>query len=61
MRHDLNLAVASLADQDRLAEVAGASVDLDPVMQELLEGGDIEDFVRGRLRGVDDILERRRL
>lgn len=56
MCHDLDLAVALLADLDRLAEVVGAPVDLDAVVQELLECGDIEDLVRCRLRGVDDEL-----
>lgn len=56
MCHNLNLSVAGLADQDRVAEVASAAVDLDTVVQELFERGDVEDFIRGGLRGVDDIL-----
>ena len=56
MRDDLDLPFADLRDLDRVAEVAGAAVDLDAVVQELLEGGNVEDLVAGRLSGVDDEL-----
>lgn len=56
VRHDLDLALALLGDLDRVAEVADAVVDLDLVVQELLEGGDVEDLVRRGLGGVDDEL-----
>lgn len=56
VRNDLDLALALLADLDRLAEVIGAAVDLDPVVQELLKSRDVEDLVRCRLRRVDDEL-----
>lgn len=54
--NDLDLAIALLGDLDGLAEVADATLNLDLLVQELLEGGDIEDLVAGRLRSVDDEL-----
>lgn len=54
--NDLDLAVTLLGDLDGLAKVADTTLDLDLLVQELLEGGDIEDLVRGRLGGVDDEL-----
>ncbi len=57
MGNDLDLAVALLGDLDGLAEVADAAVDLDLLVQELLEGRDVEDLVAGGLRGVDDELD----
>lgn len=56
MRNDLDLSIADLGDLNGLAEVANAAVDLDLVLEELLEGGDVEDLVAGGLRGVDDEL-----
>jgi hypothetical protein len=50
---DLDLAIACLRDLDGVAQVTDATVDLDPVMQELLEGGDVEDLIVDWLRGVD--------
>ena len=67
MRNDLDLAVASLGDLDGVAEVSHAAIDLDLLVQELLEGRDIENLVAGGLRGIDDelqlvsILDRRRI
>ena len=55
--NDLDLAITLLGDLDGLAEVAGAALNLDALVQELLEGGDIEDLVAGGLRSVDDELE----
>lgn len=54
--NDLDLAVARLLDDDVVAQVVGAAVDLDAVLEELLEGGDVEDLVASRLRSVDDEL-----
>lgn len=45
VRDDFNFALALLADLDCVAEVAGAAVDLYAVVQELLEGCEVEDFV----------------
>lgn len=53
---DLDLAVANLLDGDGVAEVADTAVDLDLVLEELLEGGRVEDLVAGGLGGVDDEL-----
>ena len=57
--NDLDLALALLGDLDGLAEVADAALNLDLLVQELLEGRDIEDLVAGGLRGVDDELRGR--
>lgn len=57
MGDDLDLAVTDLGDLDGLAEVADAALNLDLLVQELLEGGDIEDLVARGLRGVDDELK----
>ena len=59
MGNDLDLALALLRDLDGLAEVADAALNLDLLVQELLEGRDIEDLVAGGLRGVDDELRGR--
>ena len=56
VRHNLNLAVADALDFDLVAEVSGAAFDLDAVVQELLEGGKVEDLVRYGLRAVDCVL-----
>lgn len=53
---DLDLAIASLGDDDLVAEVADTALDLDAVVEELLEGRDIEDLVARGLRSVDDVL-----
>jgi len=59
--HDLDFAVAEVGDGDVLAEVAGAAVDFDALLQESCEGGGVEDAVLGGLLGVDDELLRGRL
>lgn len=56
MRNDLNLALTLLADDNGVAEVANAALNLYPLLEELGEGADIEDLVAGGLRGVDDEL-----
>jgi hypothetical protein len=53
---NLNLSLANLGDLDYIAEVSNTSVNLDLILEEFLEGGDVEDFVGGGLRGVDDEL-----
>jgi hypothetical protein len=55
---DLDLALTLLLDNDVVTKVVGATLDLDAVLEELLEGSDIEDLVAGRLRSIDDVLER---
>jgi hypothetical protein len=53
MRDNLNLSIALLADLDRVTEVSGAAVDLYAVVEELFEGGEVENFVIDGLRGID--------
>lgn len=53
---DLDLALTLLLDNNVVAEVVGAALNLDTVLEELLEGGDIEDLVAGRLRSINDVL-----
>jgi hypothetical protein len=45
MRDDLDLTIANLLDVDVVAQVARAALDLDAVVQELLERGEVEDLV----------------
>ena len=56
MSDDLDLAIAGLGDLDDLSELAGAAVDLDLLVEELLEGRDVEDLIARGLGGVDDKL-----
>lgn len=56
MGNDLDLAVGRGGDDNVVAQVVGAALNLDVVLEELLEGGDIEDLVAGRLGSVDDEL-----
>lgn len=56
MRNDFDLSIPLLADHDGVAQIADTVVNLDFVMQEFLEGGYVEDFVRGWLGGIDDEL-----
>lgn len=58
MGNDLDLSLALLADLDGIAEVTGAALDLDAVVQELLKRLDVEDLVVDGLRAVDDELLR---
>jgi hypothetical protein len=54
--NNLDLALGLLGDGDGVAEVSGAALNLDAVVEELLEGLDIEDLVVHGLRAVDDEL-----
>lgn len=56
--NDLDLALTLLLDNDVVAQVVGAALDLDAVLEELLEGSDVEDLVAGRLRSINDVLQR---
>jgi hypothetical protein len=56
VRNNLDLSITDLGDLDDITEVANTTVDLDLVLKELLEGGDVEDLVAGGLRSVDDEL-----
>lgn len=57
MGGDLDLAIANLLDDNVVAKVVGATIDLDTVLEELLESGDVEDLVASGLRSVDDVLQ----
>jgi hypothetical protein len=56
VRNDLNFPLSLLRDLYNIAEVANTAIDLDLVLQELFKGRDVEDFVAGRLRCVNDEL-----
>jgi hypothetical protein len=56
--NDLDLAIALLGDLDDLAEVTGAALDLDAVVEELLESLDVKDLIVDGLAAVDDELLR---
>jgi len=56
VRSDLNFPVTEVLDQHDISEVADTIVNLDLVLEELLEGGNVEDLVACRLRSVDDEL-----
>lgn len=57
MRNDLNLALPLLRNLHGFAEVSDTAINFDFVPEELLERGDIEDLVTGRLRSIDDELD----
>lgn len=56
MGNDLDLALTLLLDNDVVAKVVGAALNLDAVLEELLKGGDVEDLVAGGLRSINDVL-----
>jgi len=56
VRSDLDLPITEILDQHNIAEVSDTIVNLDFVLKELLEGGDVEDLVARGLRSVDDEL-----
>jgi hypothetical protein len=56
--NNLDLAIGGLGDLDVVAKVADAALNLDLLVEELLEGGDVEDLVARGLRSVDDELRR---
>ena len=56
MCDDLNLPLTLLANLYRVTQVTNPIVDLDLVVEEFLEGRNIEDLVRGGLGGIDDEL-----
>jgi hypothetical protein len=58
VRNDLDLSFSNLADGDGIAKVAGAAVNLDAVVEELLEGGDIKDLVVHGLGSIDGELRK---
>lgn len=58
MGNNVDLSVTSLGDHDLVTEVANTALDLDAVVKELFESGDIEDLVACWLRSVDGELVR---
>ena len=56
MGGDLDLSITNVLDLDLVAEVTNTVIDLDLVLKEFLEGGDVEDLVAGWLGSVDDVL-----
>jgi len=58
MRDDLDLPVSNGFDVNVIAQIPGATLDLDAIVQELLEGTEVEDLVRDGLRAVDCVLVR---
>ena len=56
MRHHFDLAISSLGDVDAVAEIAGAALDFDAVVEEFLECGEIEDLVADGLGAVYGVL-----
>ena len=56
MCNDLDLSITDLGDLHGLTEVSNTAINLDLILKELLEGGDIEDLVGGWLGSVDDEL-----
>jgi len=54
--NDLDLSIALLADGDSIAQVSGAAINLDAIVEEFLKGREIEDLVVHRLGRVDDEL-----
>ena len=60
MSDDFDLPISFLADENCVAEIACAVVYFDLVVEELLEGGDVEDLFTDRLGGIDDELQRQK-
>lgn len=58
MGNDLDLALTLLLNDDIVTQVVGSALDLDAVLEELLEGGDVEDLVASGLLSVDDELRK---
>lgn len=54
--NNLDLAITNGVDDNVVTEVTDTALDLDAVVEELLEGRDIEDLVASGLGSVDDEL-----
>jgi hypothetical protein len=59
VRSDFNLPIAEVLDQHNITKISDTVVNLDLVLEELLECGNIEDLVASRLRSIDDELSSR--
>jgi hypothetical protein len=55
---DNDLTLTLLGDSNDVLEISSATLNLDLVVEELLEGSDIENFVGGRLAAVNHELVR---
>lgn len=53
MSDDLDLPIAGLGDLDGVTQVPDAAFDLDAVVEELFESGDVEDLIADGLGAVD--------
>ena len=49
MCHNLNLPIPNLANRNRIPKIPDTVIDLDFVMQEFLESGNVENLVRSGL------------
>lgn len=56
MADNLDLSISNLRDRNLVAQVTGSALNLDLLVQEFLEGGQIEDLVAYGLRAVDGVL-----
>jgi hypothetical protein len=56
VRNDFDLALTLLRDLNNITKIPYTAIDLNLVLKEFLESGDIEDLVAGRLRSIDDEL-----
>lgn len=52
--NNLDLSLALLANDNGVAQVVGSAINLDSIVEELLEGGEVEDLVVDGVGGVDD-------
>lgn len=56
MGNNFNLPITLLADLHHISKIPYSVIDLDLIVQELFEGGNIEDFIAGGLTCIDDKL-----
>lgn len=56
MCDNLDLSITDLRDGDVFAEVVGAALDLDAIVQEFLKRRQVKDLIADWLAGVDDVL-----
>lgn len=57
MRNHFNLSIALLAYLYGVPQIPSSIINLDFIMEELFEGGNIEDLVGGGLGSIDDELQ----
>jgi len=54
VRHDFQLSVPLLANDDILPQIPSATLDFNSIVKEFLESRNIKDLIIDRLRAVDD-------